>query len=245
VTAAQTINYLLAANHSRPMDIVVGVAAVLGMRVHALNTGLTGIATLLRKANGHKKIMTRLNLPEIRGNMSRDDQAKVNEIIAKEKPKIIQEYIDRGLEEDVEVLKKLLRRDPLQDEISCLIFLAALRGLHGDHVDTAIYDDAPTAKAITDMIGSEPFIGFYQKERLWNADANDLFHSLSSLTENLHIARIKLTPPDEANPLEQPDFYLRESAEMTKNVPRVELVPYIRPATMPRSGAKPNLSVVA
>jgi hypothetical protein len=100
-SAEAVFDALLSKPFATPMDAVVEMAGSLGMRVHAVNSGLTGIATLLREAQGIQ------SLPQ-----SGDLETKA------------ESYLKHGLEKDKEVLEQLLRRAPssLEIETMCCVW---------------------------------------------------------------------------------------------------------------------------
>ena len=169
-----------------PMDAVVQQAAQsLDMRVHALNVGLTGIATLFREAQGVTLIPT---------SGSHQDR--------------IDAYMKQGFAQDKKALEKLLRRAADSFELDVMRFEMTKR-LSDDelHLQQKIFDDTETANLIHETVGNKPFLGLFQKARLLGS-ATDLDGLLRNHYGEKNVARLIAVPSEEKAFPKRPQYIL-------------------------------------
>lgn len=152
-----------------PMDSVVQMAGALGMHVHALNSGLTGIATLFREAKGITKVPF-------------SDDLK----------KRISDYKLNGFEEDKETLSHILRRTPTLEEIDSMRQLMETRlNNNREKIEAEIFDESGTVKTIHETVGKKNFLGFFQNARLFQSP-KDLDTVLRAIYGNNKVARVAM-----------------------------------------------------
>lgn len=138
---------LLRSAIAMPMDAVVQMAGSLDMKVHALNAGLTGIATLFRQASGVATARARAPHEAMR-----------------------EFYIKQCLQKDIETLEQLLRRPACSAEIEAMREQMEMRLTeNGAAHEAAICAETATANAIGQTLGDRPFLGFFQNERIFSA----------------------------------------------------------------------------
>ncbi len=164
---------LLASKIATPMDAVVEMAGSLGMRVHAVNDGLSGIATFLREAKGHEALPPTPIL---------DERCRL--------------YMEAGFHDDVKTLANILRRKPTDHEIELIRgpLLLRLSGKRSLTIEKVL-EETPTATTIRHILDERPFLGFFQNERLFSSE-KDLDAELRSLYGQDSIARVCLHAPN-------------------------------------------------
>ncbi|GEM_PF-3290517 len=195
---------LLMNDTASPMDAVVQMAGALGMKVHALNTGLTGMATLFRVAPGTK------NVPQ---NFSHEERIK--------------HYKANGFEKDKEILRQLVRRHPTEVEFDTMRQYMEMRlGDKKEEFEEKVFDETPTQKKIQATLGDKPFLGFFQNARLFQSTA-DLDEKLREAYGEQNVARLSLIPVEDMPKPAQYQFrYSRKNCAvaMTKEYVRVQRV---------------------
>lgn len=164
---------LLESKLTAPMDSVVQMAGSLGMRVHAVNCGLTGIATMFRVSKGI------LTVPE---------KASYEEKM--------EAYMKEGFSTDNRTLMWLLRRQPRPSEQRTMKGQMLLRlGEKKDKTEEYAFCEDRTVQMIQEKIGEERFLGFFQNERIFSSAA-DLEGALRKIYGASNIARLAMTERD-------------------------------------------------
>lgn len=170
-TTETLFSSLLISDLSTPMDAVVQMAGSLGMKVHALNCGLTGIATLFRETVGISEIPSSLNFMEK-----------------------FEYYMANGFEKDKLMLRYILRRLPTQFEIDIMQKFMERRLTDRKHaIEKMVFDESITIQAINEAVGNRQILGFFQNARLFNSAA-DLDDGLRSVYGNNNVARLSMLP---------------------------------------------------
>lgn len=179
---------LLAADISTPMDGTVQMAGALGMRVYALNGGFSGIATLFREARGITKVPS---------SAATNDYAKI--------------YDRDGLQEDVQAMSRLLRRKPTEREIATMRSQMLMRlEKDGVEIERKIFDEQPTVDLIQKTIDGKPFLGFFQKGRLFSS-GEDLDEKLRGVYGDKAVARVSLAVSADENYPKYPQYVFHYS----------------------------------
>lgn len=164
---------LLANVLASPMDAVIQMAGALDMRVHALNGGLTGIATLFRHARGVKAVPRDLGYEEK-----------------------IKHYRANGFEQDKRTLRQIVRRRPTGEETETLRrYMELLLSAQKDALEKKVFDESPTQQEIRKTLNGKPFLGFFQNDRLFRSPA-DLDSKLRELYGEDEVARLSLAPDE-------------------------------------------------
>ncbi len=166
---------LLIADFASPMDTVVQMAGALGMKVHALNAGLTGIATLFRHARGIETV------PQ---NLSHEEKIK--------------HYRTHGFEKDKRTLQQIVRRRLTDAEIKTLQQYMEMR-LSGEKeaLEKKVFDESLTLQKIQTRVGANPFLGIFQNARLFRSE-KDLDGRLRALYGENNVARLSLAPEEKS-----------------------------------------------
>lgn len=168
-TVETILHSLLHNTIATPMDAVLQMASITGMKVHALNAGLSGIATLFREARGilvtppngafHEKYET---------------------------------YMQKGFEADKTTLNRLLRRQASQFEIDVMFEQMVLRlSDKREATERTIFNEKPTFDAIQEAVSDRPFLGFFQNGRLFQS-ATDLDGLLRIHYGDQDVARLSM-----------------------------------------------------
>lgn len=177
---------LLINGHASPMDAVVQMAGALGMKVHALNAGLTGVATLFRKAKGTKDVPQHLSYEEK-----------------------VKRYRKHGFEKDKQTLRQIVRRRLTDEEADTLRQYMELRlSDKKEAFEEKVFDESPTHQSIKAALGNKPFLGFFQNDRILES-AEDLDGKLRRSYGENNVARLSLTPDN--NHPKQPQYRFRYS----------------------------------
>ncbi len=185
----ETIFYSILHNTlATPMDAVLQMASTVGIKVHALNTGLSGIATLFREAKGI------LTAPP-NGTFHEKYEA----------------YIKTGFETDKITLNRLLRRQASQFEINIMREQMLLRlSDKREETERAIFNEKPTFEAIKETVGNRPFLGFFQNGRLFQS-FTDLDGLLRTHYGDENVARLSMISLDEETYPKPPQYDYRYS----------------------------------
>jgi len=149
-TEEDIFHSLLESAIATPMDAVIQMAGVLDMKVHALNGGLSGIATLFRETSGG-----------VVAEPFDDVQEKVDA------------YMKDGFGKDVETLERVFRRPPtdIEKETMCEQMRRRLVDQSGS-VEKEVFDEEPTIKLIHETLQNKPFLGFFQNSRLLRSSSD-------------------------------------------------------------------------
>ncbi len=183
-TAEILFRTLLMSDVALPMDAVVQMAGSLGMKVHALNAGLTGVATLFRQATGIKTVPQHLSFEEK-----------------------VKHYRKHGFAKDKQTLRQIVRRQPTDAEIETLRLYMELRlSDNRETLEENVFDETPTHQKIKETLGDRPFLGFFQNDRLFRSKA-DLDGKLRETYGDNNVARFTLAPDD--NRPKQPQYVFR------------------------------------
>jgi len=156
-----------------PMDAVVRMAGVLDMKVHAVNSGLSGIATLFREACG---------VTTVPKHLSEKERVEV--------------YMADGFEQDKLALARILRREPAKVEVETLRDQMLLRlSDRGPAIEKGVFDERPTIQTIRETTEDRPFLGLFQNGRLFRSP-EDLDGGLRSVYGNGRVARVSMHVPE-------------------------------------------------
>ncbi len=164
---------LLMSDFAAPMDAVVQMAGSLGMKVHALNAGLTGVATLFRHARGIDSVPQHLGF---------EDK--------------VRHYRKHGLEKDKQTLGQIVRRRLKDEEIETMRVYMELRlSDRRSTLENNVFDETPTQRKIMEALGEKPFLGFFQNARLFHS-TGDLDGKLRETYGDENVARLSLDAED-------------------------------------------------
>jgi len=183
-TAEVVFNALLASTIATPMDSIVQIAASLDMKVHALNSGLSGIATIFRETDGIATV------PE---EGSLEERALF--------------YLKNGFRKDVKTLINILRRAPTPIEVKTMRtqMLLRLSGQLRENLESRVFDEKPTVRAIQETLCDRPFLGVFQNGRLFYSDQN-LEKTLRETYADKNIATLALAPATGRPFLKHPQY---------------------------------------
>lgn len=176
-------NSLLANSLATPMDAVVQMAGSLEMNVHALNGGLSGIATLFREAKGIATVPPSENIQER-----------------------VDDYMKDGFEMDKKALDRVLRRSATPSEIDAMREQMLMRlSNNRAAIEKTVFDESQTVQMIYDALENKPFLGFFQNARLFQS-SEDLDDELRLVYGGDRVVRLSMISLDKNEYPKHPQY---------------------------------------